>query len=104
MASTGYIVLGKDGNGRPGVDPVQELKIVAKEFRVSQRAIKSPRKHGRQVCAARDELCRRLYLAGWTQTEIGKFLCMRAPTTISSALQRAEARLKHPEPVPAILH
>lgn len=93
MADTSELVLDEDGNAKPHVVPDDLLKVVASDFGIAARRIKSPRKGGRSVCLARDELCRRLYARGYSQGDIGRFLGDRHHSTVTKAVQRAEARL-----------
>ncbi len=68
------------------------LKEVSRDFGIVARKIKSKGRSGSAAKVARDELCRRMYLAGYSQSEIGRFLGKRDQPGISKAIVRAIAR------------
>ena len=72
------------------------LKEVAEEFGVSARKIKASAKGTKIICAARDELCKRLYDQNYSLNDIGSFLCGRRHSTIFAAIKRATARAQCP--------
>ena len=92
MAAARQGVLGDDGNAQPQITPHDILANVASEFRVGRRKLKSKDRGTKRTCLARDELCRRLYEAGYTYYDIGNFL-KRTHVGVMLAARRAEERL-----------
>jgi hypothetical protein len=87
------LILEDNGNGIPAITPLTILENVAKEFHVAKWKLKAAKRSTRRVHLGRDELCRRLRVAGYTHREIGEFLSGRSGNGVCMAVRRAEARL-----------
>lgn len=81
-----------DGSIGPQITRSDVLKDVARDFGVSEDALRS-RSTSTAVSFARDELCRRLRELGFTYPEIGEFLGGRTHSAVIVAVRRAEARV-----------